>query len=439
MSTDYDEKKICVTLGLFAMFLLSGCSLTKSTNNDSLTGNTEESTAVPSSAIMADEGNKIKLNNITLTLPDGLCYGKQETEYGASYYVWKSDIEYVVPSSADIMLYVYEGTDEKTPDAELKDSEAKTSITSYVQSFISEVEDPRISYDAGLTSNNDWFTFCFTGYGGNSSEVTTYGTYCYPKSYYGIYMLEKSIDDNYSRDYCGFVFSNDGAGDFFSKKEYASLFNQIKEAFKVESFFTIQQLNYDASKDFSDGYSYKQLKTLFKNTTNYYIITGVRSEESSDGDTEDLVLSPLYDVVRVVDGDTIVVSIDEKEVTVRLIGVDTPESVHEDERKNTAEGDEASFWMADRLVGKQVYLEYDKQPTDDYGRTLAYVYLDDGKTMVNRLLLENGLARVMTVEPNSRYADDFISFQTTAREKGVGFWGTGFFETEDDTEDETQN
>ena len=190
----------------------------------------------------------------------------------------------------------------------------------------------------------------------------------------------------------------------------------------------MQQLNYDASQDFSKGYSYTQFKDLFKNTMNYYIITGNRKPEQDDTTSSEVSLSPLYDVIRVVDGDTIVVSQEGQEITVRLIGIDTPESVNPDESLNTVEGKEASEWMKELLTGVKVYLEYDAAVEDDYGRTLAYVYLEDGETMVNRLLLTNGLATIMTVQPNSKYEDDFSSLQNAAREAGAGFWKTGFFQ-----------
>lgn len=426
------RKSFCVTLVLSTMLLFSGCS--------SLTGSTgvtetEAVSTVPSGAVEAETGNKIELTDITLNLPDGLRYGKKENEGGTSYYVWKTDEEYNLPSSVDVVLYIYEGNDKKTPDADLEEAEVRSSISNYMQTFVGEVDEARIVLDAGLTSNKDWYTLCFTGYGGSTNEVTSYGTYCYPKSYYGVYMLQKAVADDYSRNYYGFIFSNDGVGDILTESEYNSLFSQIKVGFKVNSFFTLPQMTYDAATDYSNGYSYEQLKKLFQDTTNYYIITGGRAAETETEETtgetettESVSLSPLYDVVRVVDGDTIVVSVESEEVKVRLIGVDTPESVHEDETKNTAEGKEASEWTANLLTGKQVYLEYDVENEDNYGRTLAYVYLDDGKTMVNRLLLENGLAQVMTVQTNSKYADEFYDLQVVAREAGKGFWGTGFFE-----------
>jgi len=118
----------------------------------------------------------------------------------------------------------------------------------------------------------------------------------------------------------------------------------------------------------------------------------------------------LYDVVRVVDGDTIVVNIEGEETKVRFIGVDTAESVHPDETKNSKSGKEASQWTSDLLTGQQVYLEYDIDKTDDYGRTLAYVYLSDGR-MVQEELLKAGMAELMTIQPNSKYADRFYDIK----------------------------
>lgn len=118
-------------------------------------------------------------------------------------------------------------------------------------------------------------------------------------------------------------------------------------------------------------------------------------------------LHGLYDVVRVVDGDTIVVSIEGKETTVRFIGIDTAESVHPDETKNSESGKKASEWTAELLSGQQVYLEYDIDKTDDYGRTLAYVYLSDGETMVQEELLKAEMAELMAIQPNSKYANRF--------------------------------
>ncbi len=128
---------------------------------------------------------------------------------------------------------------------------------------------------------------------------------------------------------------------------------------------------------------------------------------------------------RVVDGDTIIVNIDGSEEKVRLIGIDTPESVHADESKNTSSGAVASEITKDLLEGKKVALEYDTEKYDKYDRLLAYVYVDD--IMVNAYLVENGYARVMEIEPNTKYAQLFSYNEDVARQEGRGFWENGEF------------
>lgn len=77
----------------------------------------------------------------------------------------------------------------------------------------------------------------------------------------------------------------------------------------------------------------------------------------------------LANVVNVVDGDTIKVELDNQKYTVRLVGVDTPESVHPNKEKNTKEGKIASDYTKNRLTGKNVYLQKDVSGTDKYRKT----------------------------------------------------------------------
>jgi len=128
-----------------------------------------------------------------------------------------------------------------------------------------------------------------------------------------------------------------------------------------------------------------------------------------------------YDVVRVVDGDTAVININGEEKRCRFIGIDTPESVHPDAERNTEEGKASSDYTNELLSGQQVYLEYDLAPQDQYGRELVYLYLKDGQ-MIQEILLKNGLAVTMTIQPNSKYASYFAAIQAEAREIGAGFW-----------------
>ena len=145
---------------------------------------------------------------------------------------------------------------------------------------------------------------------------------------------------------------------------------------------------------------------------------------SSESEQPVVKLYGLYDVVRVVDGDTIIVDRDGKETRVRFIGVDTPESVNPDESLNTEQGAIAADYTKELLTGQQVYLEYDKERTDKYDRVLAYVYLSDGETMVEEELLNSGMARTMTIEPNTKYATYFEQLEAAAAEKKIGIWST---------------
>ena len=91
------------------------------------------------------------------------------------------------------------------------------------------------------------------------------------------------------------------------------------------------------------------------------------------------------------------------------------------EEKNTEEGKIASDFTKELLTGKQVYLEFDVDMYDDYDRMLAYVYTSD-YTMVNKLLITKGYARMMTIQPNVKYETDFYQLQKKARENQTGFW-----------------
>ena len=135
-----------------------------------------------------------------------------------------------------------------------------------------------------------------------------------------------------------------------------------------------------------------------------------------DGSTSTVrIATQVYDVVRVIDGDTIVVNYNGNEEKVRMIGVDTPESVHPDSSKNTEAGVSASEYTKKHLEGKQVELEFDVQQRDQYGRLLAYVWVD-GK-MYNKTLLEDGIANLATYPPNVKYVDEFTAI-VNARNPG---------------------
>lgn len=133
-------------------------------------------------------------------------------------------------------------------------------------------------------------------------------------------------------------------------------------------------------------------------------------------------------VSRVVDGDTIWVVVDNEEVKVRFIGMDCPENTKEVE----AYGQESTDFVVDALpLGSTVYLQEDADPYDRYGRLLAYIWLEKPESdsedsiqthMLNAQLLDTGLAQVMQIEPNSRYAELFQSIESKASLDRRGMW-----------------
>lgn len=130
------------------------------------------------------------------------------------------------------------------------------------------------------------------------------------------------------------------------------------------------------------------------------------------------------EVVRVVDGDTIVVRIDGQEEKVRLIGIDTPESV--DPRKPVeCFGKEASRHTSELLPeGTQVRLVRDVEARDRYKRLLAYVYREQDGLFVNLALAADGFAQQATYPPNVAHVEDFSAAVSSARDNKVGLWAT---------------
>jgi micrococcal nuclease len=131
-------------------------------------------------------------------------------------------------------------------------------------------------------------------------------------------------------------------------------------------------------------------------------------------------------VSRVVDGDTIEISpaIDGVE-DVRLIGIDTPETVDPEEEVEPY-GPEASAFATEELAGRKVHLEFDEEKVDQYDRLLAYVYADS--SMFNEDLLEEGYAQAYPYPPNTKYEGRFADAQADAMAAGIGIWGLTFNE-----------
>jgi micrococcal nuclease len=148
-----------------------------------------------------------------------------------------------------------------------------------------------------------------------------------------------------------------------------------------------------------------------------------------------------YRMLEVSDGDTVALETIGK---VRLIGVDTPEKFAGDklERQSAetglskeeiqAMGKLASSFTERLLLGQAVWLELDVEERDRFGRTLAYLYLADPNgiweyggntyTQVNLEIVKAGWAQPLTIAPNVRYADLYVTAARNARDQGLGFW-----------------
>jgi micrococcal nuclease len=114
------------------------------------------------------------------------------------------------------------------------------------------------------------------------------------------------------------------------------------------------------------------------------------------------------------DGDTLTVMLNGKKEKVRLLGIDTAEIQQGDWGKKAKE------FTRQMTKGKNIKLLTDVQERDQYGRVLAYVYVDG--VFLNQELIKQGYAMLLTYAPNVRYADLLKETQKTARESGVGIW-----------------
>lgn len=129
-----------------------------------------------------------------------------------------------------------------------------------------------------------------------------------------------------------------------------------------------------------------------------------------------------YKVMRVVDGDTIVIDYNGEKEKIRMLNVDTPESVHPKKSRNTKIGKRASEYTKKRLSGKSISLEFNgRKKRGRYGRLLAYVILD--KKNFNLELVQKGWSPYYTKYGKSKtYHARFSAAQIQARDNGLNIW-----------------
>lgn len=136
----------------------------------------------------------------------------------------------------------------------------------------------------------------------------------------------------------------------------------------------------------------------------------------------DISTLEVWRIERVVDGDTVIVRKDGTRDRLRLLGIDAPESSsNPDLSRQTEEGDVVSDLVKSLVTGRDVYVEFDQAPRDQYGRLLAYIWLD-GDVMLNESLVFSGLVDVVRFPPNTAYYRYFLRLKEEAVRRELGFF-----------------
>ena len=124
-------------------------------------------------------------------------------------------------------------------------------------------------------------------------------------------------------------------------------------------------------------------------------------------------------VTRVVDGDTIDVLIDGKNIRIRYLQMNTPERNEPCYRESTDRN-------AELVAGKTVRLVPDRELVDPFDRWLRFVYVGD--VSVSRVLVEEGFAEVVLYPPNDAHYEEFVALERAAAQAGRGCHPTGIFD-----------
>ncbi len=122
-------------------------------------------------------------------------------------------------------------------------------------------------------------------------------------------------------------------------------------------------------------------------------------------------------VKRVYDGDTIIL---QNNVRVRLLGINTPE-IESRHRQGEEGGVTAKEWLKNKLSQGAVYLEYDQQKKDKYGRALAHLFLENDEH-INETMVRSGLASSNIIPPNLGYVDELVEAEHKAQQLKIGIW-----------------
>ncbi|WP_193065435.1 thermonuclease family protein [Oceanobacillus oncorhynchi] len=136
-------------------------------------------------------------------------------------------------------------------------------------------------------------------------------------------------------------------------------------------------------------------------------------------------------IIRVVDGDTVIIVDSEgREERVRLLLIDTPESIHPNKEEEPFAKEASDYAKAYFDIGQRVILERGNPERDNYDRLLAYIWVED--INFNQHMIEQGFARVTYIfEPNTKYLDNFKAAEAEAKDKGLNIWSIDGYVTND--------
>ncbi len=138
--------------------------------------------------------------------------------------------------------------------------------------------------------------------------------------------------------------------------------------------------------------------------------------------------------IKIIDGDTIEINLDDQTLKIRLIGIDTFEIIKSDKAYKQAyqnsftideivqKGKQSKEFLQELLKNKtEIFLEYDQEKKDDYDRILAYIWTSDTQ-MINMQMVCSGYATTLTISPNDKYTDKFELCLEFAKQNSLGIW-----------------
>lgn len=158
----------------------------------------------------------------------------------------------------------------------------------------------------------------------------------------------------------------------------------------------------------------------------------IKNSDIAEISNDALLKTEEVEILKVVDGDTIIVKTSEGiEERVRLLLIDTPESVHPSKEKELFGKESSTYAKSVLKKGDTVTMEIGNPDRDAYDRLLAYIWINNDINF-NQLMIEKGYARVAYIyPPNTKYLDEFMKSQEKAKKEKLNIWSIDGYVTDD--------